>query len=65
MDASGSQLNLNMSEQRQYIIPPASSENPRNISSEPMTQPPLFLSAVREPRTKQCRYEKNGAKMEN
>ena len=48
MDISEYQTNLITNEQRQYILLPASTENPRNISSEPLAHPPPFMSSVQE-----------------
>jgi hypothetical protein len=44
------EININLNDARQYAILPASAENPWNISSEPMTHPPPFMSTVREMR---------------
>ena len=61
MDISEYQTNLITNEQRQYILLPASTENPRNISSEPMAHPPPFMSSVQEMRERYlARKEKHG-----
>ena len=61
MDISENQTNLITNEQRQYILLPASTENPRNISSEPMAHPPPFMSSVQEMRERYlARKEKHG-----
>ena len=50
MDSLGLQIDVNLSEATNYTILPASAVNPRNVSSEPVTQPPPFLPTVREMR---------------
>ena len=40
MDSLGLQIDVNLSEATNYTILPASAVNPRNVSSEPVTQPP-------------------------
>ena len=61
MDISEYQTNLISNEQRHYILLPASTESPRNISSEPMAHPPPFMSSVQEMRERYlARKEKHG-----